>query len=234
MPCGIADTIRGPTGCRPVGRGQRATRPAGASVSHPILPDRGDRPWPERRIRRTGAPNGPAIDPTEFLEQLKEEHQVLQWEPLPPPPPNRTIGVEQDRNRASLEYLHHHWQLPHTYTPEDTGGGAKGKAVGLFGRLTFRVLGRYLREERDLLSHMVQVNEALERRCDQLTLLIQQLHTEVLNRQVAEAEEPGGPGRVAPQPAAGRRRGSRRGRRPRAGRPRVDGAASPGDAARTR
>ena len=177
-------------------------------------------------------PNGPAIDPTEFLEQLKEGHQVLQWEPLPPPPPNRTIGVEQDRNRASLEYLHHHWQLPHTYAPEDTGGGAKGRAVGLFGRLTFRVLGRYLREERDLLSHMVQVNEALERRCDQLTLLIQQLHTEVLNRQVAEArnqavlavwlhsrlpaDAAGAPGTTSTPDGP------------------ADGAVSPGDAARTR
>jgi hypothetical protein len=130
----------------------------------------------------------PAIDPTEFLEQLRDEHQVLQWEPLPPPPPNRTLGVEQERNRASLEYLHHHWQLPHTYAPDGGGDGAKGKAVGLFGRLTFRVLGRYLREERDLLSHVVQVSEALERRCDQLTLIIQELHTEVLNRQVAEAK----------------------------------------------
>jgi hypothetical protein len=181
--------------------------------------------------QKAGRPKGPAIDPTEFLEQLKEEHQLLQWEPLPPPPPNQSIGVEQDRNRASLEYLHHHWQLPHAYGPVDTGGGAKGKAVGLFGRLTFRVLGRYLREERDLLSHVVQVSEALERRCDQLTLLIQQMHTEVLNRQVAEAKNqavlavwlhsrlPGPDGEV---PAAAGDNAP------------ANGAVSPGDTARTR
>ena len=142
------------------------------------------------------------------------------------PPPNRPFGVEQARNRASLEYLHHHWQLPDAYAPEDGGAGAKGKVVGLFGRLTFRVLGRYLREERDLMSHLVQVSEALERRCDQLTLLLQELNTDMLNHRVAEAREPGRPGRVAPRPAAGRsrrrrarqhrerRRPARRGRRP--------------------
>ncbi|MGO9029009.1 MAG: hypothetical protein ACLQOZ_10335 [Acidimicrobiales bacterium] len=129
----------------------------------------------------------PALDPTEFLERLKEEHQVLQWEPLPPPDVNRPFGVEQVRNRASLEYLHHHWQLPDAYTPEG-GQGAKGKVLGLFGRMTFRVLGRYLREERDLLSHMVRVSEALERRCDQLTLLIQETNAEMVRRQVAEAK----------------------------------------------
>jgi hypothetical protein len=196
-----------------------------------------------RRPRRS------AIDPTEFLEQLKEEHQVLQWEPLPPPPPNRPLGVEQDRNRASLEYLHHHWQLPHAYAPDDTGGGAKGKAVGLFGRLTFRVLGRYLREERDLLSHMVQVSEALERRCDQLTLLVQELHTEVLNRQVAEAKnqavlavwlhnrlpaEDAGAADPTSSTGSGATGAPGAGPSPAPGDRPANGAASAGDAARTR
>jgi len=138
--------------------------------------------------RKSRRPSAPPIDPTEFLRQLKEEHQILQWEPLPPPPPNRPFGVEQARNRASLEYLHHHWQLPDAYAPEDGGAGAKGKVLGLFGRLTFRVLGRYLREESDLMSHLVQVSEALERRCDQLTLLLQELNTDMLNHRVAEAK----------------------------------------------
>ncbi len=132
-------------------------------------------------------PGPGAVDPTEFLERLKADHQLLRWEPLPPPASGRSLGVEQERNRASLEFLHHHWQLPDTYAPEDGGAGLKGKVLGLFGRLTFRVLGRYLRQERDLVSHLVQVSEALERRCDQLTMLIQQLDTEVLDRQVAEA-----------------------------------------------
>ena len=77
--------------------------------------------------------------------------------------------------------------------------GAPGQGpVGLFGRLTFRVLGRYLREERELLAHMVRVNEALERRCDELTLRCQQLNQDMIDRQAGRGRQPGQAGPVAP------------------------------------
>jgi hypothetical protein len=133
------------------------------------------------------AASTPAIDPLAFLERLKRDHQVLRWEPLLPPEGNRPFGVGQVRSRASLEFLHQHWQLPDSYTPEG-GGGMKGKVVALFGRMTYRVLGRYLREERDLLAHMVRVSEALERRCDQLTMTMHEMHATMVDRQVAEAK----------------------------------------------
>jgi hypothetical protein len=50
------------------------------------------------------------------------------------------------------------------------------------------VLGTYLREERALLSHLVRVNEALEQRCDELTLRCEQLNQDMVDRQAAEAE----------------------------------------------
>ena len=83
--------------------------------------------------------------------------------------PGQEAAPTQVRNRESLEYLHHHWALPDTFDPADGGSGVRGKVVSAFGRLTYRVLGRYLREERELLSHLVRVNEALEQRCDELT-----------------------------------------------------------------
>jgi hypothetical protein len=129
----------------------------------------------------------PALDPQEFLEHLKAQHEVLRWEPLPPDDPARVKTTDQARTRSSLEYLHRHWTLPDAFDPADAGGGPRGKVVGLFGRLTFRVLGRYLREERDLLAHVVRVNEALERRCDELSLRCQQLGDDMLRRQAAEA-----------------------------------------------
>ena len=64
----------------------------------------------------------------------------------------------------------------------------RGKIVGLFGRLTYRVLGPYFREERGLLAHLVRVNEALEQRCIELTLFCEQLSQDMIDRQVAEAE----------------------------------------------
>ena len=50
------------------------------------------------------------------------------------------------------------------------------------------MLGTYLREERALLSHLVRVNEALEQRCDELTLRCEQLNQDMVDRQAAEAE----------------------------------------------
>jgi hypothetical protein len=42
-------------------------------------------------------------------------------------------------------------------------------------------------EERDLLAHMVQLNESLEQRCNDLMLCCRQLSQDMVNRQVAEA-----------------------------------------------
>ncbi len=45
----------------------------------------------------------------------------------------------------------------------------------------FRALARYLHEERELLGHLVRMNDALARRCDELART-------VADRQVADAE----------------------------------------------
>ncbi len=130
----------------------------------------------------------PPIDPEELLKRLKEEHQVLQWEPLPPSTMAQQPVGESVRNRTSLDYLHHNWALPDAFDPADGGAGPRGRLVALWGRLTFRVLRRYLREERDLIAHMVRVNEGLEQRCDELSLRVQQLRQEMVDRQVADAK----------------------------------------------
>ena len=127
------------------------------------------------------------FDPEEILEQLRASSRVLRWEPLPAGQSRSTRENEQIRNRGSLEYLHRNWVLPHEFDPTVAGRGIRGRLVRVFGRLTFRVLGPYLDQERELLAHMVRVNEALERRCDELTLRGQQLNQDFLDRQVAEA-----------------------------------------------
>ncbi len=128
------------------------------------------------------------FDPVEVLKQLKAEHRVLPWEPLPPDKMRRSVDGGQARNRAALEYLHHHWALPDNFDPASAGAGPRGKVIGLFGRLTYRVLGPYFREERALLSHLVRVNEGLEKRCDELTLRCEQLNQDMVDRQADEAE----------------------------------------------
>ncbi|MHB1712278.1 MAG: hypothetical protein ACYCV7_12890 [Acidimicrobiales bacterium] len=128
------------------------------------------------------------LDPKEFLEALREEHRLLRWEPLAPSQPRSSSGGEQSRSGTSLDYLHQHWTLPDTFHSEDAGVGPRSRMVALFGKLTFRVLGRYLREEREVLGHVVRISEALERRCDALTLRIRELDEEIRLRQVAESE----------------------------------------------
>jgi len=129
-----------------------------------------------------------ALDPEEVLERLKAEHRVLTWEPLEPDTVRRAEEGDRVRGRDSLEFIHCHWVLPDGFDPASGGGGGlRGKFISLFGRLTYRVLGSYLREERDLLAHIVRANEALEQRCDELTLRCQQLNQDFVDRQVAEA-----------------------------------------------
>jgi hypothetical protein len=130
----------------------------------------------------------PALEPEELLERLKDQRRVLRWGPLPPEKPRRGREIDHSRTKSSLEYLHQHWTLPDAFDPATAGAGPRGRIVALFGRLTFRVLGPYFRAERDLLAHLVRVNEALERRCDDLASKCQQLSEDMIDRQVAEAE----------------------------------------------
>ena len=150
---------------------------------------------PDAARTRFDAPNEetqqvaePKVDPEEYLQRLRAEHRVLRWAPLPPSDTRRTIRNDQALNKNSLDYLHQHWALPDSFDASQAGGGTRGKIVGLFGRLTYRVLGPYFREERGLLAHLVRVNEALEKRCVDLTLFCEQLSQDMIDRQVAEAE----------------------------------------------
>jgi hypothetical protein len=91
-------------------------------------------------------------------------------------------------DRSSLEYLHHHWALPDGYDTIGVGRGVRSRLVALFGRLTYRVLRTYLQEERALWSNLVQTNEQLAQRCDQLSVRVDELRRDMVDRQVAEAE----------------------------------------------
>lgn len=86
-----------------------------------------------------------ALDPQDFLKHLKADNQVLHWEPLPPVDRTRIRPPEQTRSKDHLDYLHQHWDLPRSLGP---GGGVRGRVTGVVGKIVFRVLRRYLDEER--------------------------------------------------------------------------------------
>jgi hypothetical protein len=119
------------------------------------------------------------IEPEELLERLRREQEALRWAPLAPSDGLAEWRKWPVRSDLSLDHLHHHWVLPHQFDPSTAGasGGVKAKLIRIFGRLVFRVLGPYLREERELLSHMVRMNDALARRCDEITLEITRRET---------------------------------------------------------
>jgi hypothetical protein len=129
----------------------------------------------------------PEVDTVELLERLRTEHLVLRWEPLPADVAKPTAKGDQVRSADSLSYINAHWQLPDHFDSSTAGGGIKGRVIALIGRLTFRVLQPYFRSERDFLSHVVRINNALEFRCDELTLRCEQLSHDMLARQAAEA-----------------------------------------------
>lgn len=128
----------------------------------------------------------PPIDPEELLRRIRTEHRSLRWTPLDPDG-FRTGGTsEQVRSQESLDYLHHNWMLPTRF--EDPGRpGLRAKISTRLGHFVYSVLGPYFRAERELLAHTVRVNDALEKRCDELTNRILELRQQVADRQVAEA-----------------------------------------------
>ena len=133
--------------------------------------------------------NRAALDPRELLEQLKAEHQVLQWSPLAPQEIRTDKRGREPGVRSSLDYLHQHWALTDTFEPASaTSSGLRGRAESLFGRLTYRVLRPYFRQERELLSRAVQVIDDLDQRCSELTVRVSELGDAMSDRQVAEAE----------------------------------------------
>ncbi|HUY65005.1 MAG TPA: hypothetical protein VMV14_10895 [Acidimicrobiales bacterium] len=121
------------------------------------------------------------LDPRELLERLHADRRLPAWDPPAPSPALAGWRQRPMRDEEPLEYLHGHWALPEQFDPATAGGGWRGRLVGLFGRLAFRVLGPYLHSERELLARVVRMNDALARRCDELADVIAE-------RQMTEAE----------------------------------------------
>lgn len=109
------------------------------------------------------------LDPRELLDQLREDRRTLAWAPLPPSTSLSLLRQYPMRAEQSLAYLHGHWALP----DRPSGGRGPRALLGrLVGRLVFRVLGHYLRAERELLAQVVQTNETLARRVDDLATVM--------------------------------------------------------------
>lgn len=121
------------------------------------------------------------LDPRELLERLHADKRTLVWTPLAPAGNLVTWRQRPMRDEEALEYLHRHWALPDQPDAAVAGRGLRGRLVAVFARLAFRVMGPYLRSERELFAHLVRMNDALARRCDELAEALSE-------RQTADAE----------------------------------------------
>lgn len=74
------------------------------------------------------------------------------------------------RDEESLRYLHHNWALPDHYSGRApvSGSRAKGLLRRVAARAVFGAMGEYLAAERELVSNLVRLCDALAKRADAL------------------------------------------------------------------
>jgi hypothetical protein len=107
-----------------------------------------------------------ALRADELVQQVRERADRMALSPTVHQPLARVLKPWRLQDHEGLDYAHHHWTLPDTYVEARRGLRARVRRV--VGRLVFVVLGKYLREERELMGHLLRLNDAMAKRCDEL------------------------------------------------------------------
>ena len=107
-----------------------------------------------------------AVEVDEFVRQVKAITEGRVLSPSQTEPLSRKVDDRRLQDHPGLDFAHRHWALPDR--PEPAGNGPLSGLRRVFDRLVFAALGSYLREERALVGHLVQLNDALAKRCDEL------------------------------------------------------------------
>lgn len=122
-------------------------------------------------------------DPRSIVAFLRRRAsmQTPHWPsgPLPKPRPRPPVAAD-----PALAFLHAHWVLPDRPSPQ-TGPGWRRRLRAVSARLVFAAMQDYLAEERELLSHLVQVGESLARSIDALESDVREM-ADVASIQLAE------------------------------------------------
>ncbi len=119
------------------------------------------------------------VETDELVRQLRLAAE-RSWEPPIPGPLSRPAPSERMRAHPGLDYAHHHWTLPDQ--PPPTGTDVKGRVRMLAGRAVFGIFSDYLGKERELVSSLVRLGDALAIRCDELTAQLEGLRNELDER----------------------------------------------------
>lgn len=105
------------------------------------------------------------------------------WPPGPLPKPRSRPPAAAD---PALAFLHGHWILP-DQPPPPVGHGWRRKLRAVSARLVFASLHDYLAEERELLSHLVELAESIARRIDALESDVREM-ADVASIQLSELQ----------------------------------------------
>lgn len=119
------------------------------------------------------------VETDELVRQLRQA-AARGWEPPIPGPLSRPAPAERMRAHPGLDYAHHHWALPDQ--PPPAGADVKGRVRMLAGRAVFGIFSDYLGKERELVSSLVRLGDALAIRCDELTAQLEGLRSQLDER----------------------------------------------------
>jgi hypothetical protein len=104
----------------------------------------------------------------DVLEQLTKYHAPLRWAPLAPSDTLEHLGQHPVRAEDALAALHANRTLPGV-DEAGAGGRIRGRLLRRFAHRTDRVMRSRMRQEQDLLSHLIHMTETLAVRCDDLS-----------------------------------------------------------------
>lgn len=145
----------------------------------------------ERAVGATGAPGGPGgalsdgpsragspqpggrrpATAAELMAEIRAERDLALRSPWLPSTPTLPSSRNHLVHRVELDWLHKHWAVPNTAGEADPVGGRRGWKATLalvVGRLVFGVLRTYLDGEREVVSHMVRLHDAVAKDVDAL------------------------------------------------------------------
>jgi len=115
----------------------------------------------------------------ELIEELRERASRDIWAPAAPTPLHREEFGDPLDGHPAIEYLHRNW----TRTASENGGTGANRGVrASISKALYALPRRALRRERELLTQLASLSDALVTRCRQLEAQIDDLHAQLDER----------------------------------------------------
>jgi hypothetical protein len=129
------------------------------------------------------------LDIDALVEQLRERAATIAWVPEPPAPLKRTHLPDPLDGHPAITFLHREWTGPDVNRGREHGArtGRLRRFRRGARRLVWAAPRRALLPERELLTELASLTDALVLRCRQLTAEIDNLHEQLAQQAVSRA-----------------------------------------------